>query len=64
MSPDLMARLIEVGELRLERVIVETVREFTFYATIVVARLAHRTRWTRDRATRSTWPSGWVRRSS
>ena len=34
---DLVARLLEAGELRVERVVVETVRDFTFYATVVLA---------------------------
>jgi bifunctional DNase/RNase/DNA-binding transcriptional MerR regulator len=34
---DLAAALLEAGDLRVERVVVETVRDFTFYATIVVA---------------------------
>ncbi len=34
---DLAARLLQVGQLRVERVVVETVRDFTFYATIVLA---------------------------
>ena len=37
LSADLTARLIEVGDLVVERVVIETVRDFTFYATIVVA---------------------------
>ncbi len=36
LSADLAARLLEVGELVVERVVIETVRDFTFYATIVV----------------------------
>ena len=38
LSADLTARLLEVGDLAVERVVVEAVRDFTFYATIVVVR--------------------------
>jgi bifunctional DNase/RNase len=38
LSADLTARLLEVGDLVVERVVIETVRDFTFYATIVVVR--------------------------
>lgn len=34
---DLAARLLKVGDLRIERVVVETVRDFTFYATVVLS---------------------------
>ncbi len=37
LSADLTARLLEVSDLVVERVVIETVRDFTFYATIVVA---------------------------
>jgi len=37
LSADLSARLLEVGDLVVERVVIEAVRDFTFYATIVVA---------------------------
>lgn len=37
LSADLTARLLEVGDLVVERVVIETVRDFTFYATIVIA---------------------------
>ncbi len=35
---DLTARLLQAGGLRLERVVVEGIRDFTFYATVVLAR--------------------------
>lgn len=37
LSADLTTRLLEVSDLVVERVVIEAVRDFTFYATIVVA---------------------------
>ena len=37
LSADLTARLLEVGDLVVERVVIEAVHDFTFYATIAVA---------------------------
>ena len=34
---DLTARLLQAGELRVERVVVESISDFTFYATVVLA---------------------------
>jgi bifunctional DNase/RNase/DNA-binding transcriptional MerR regulator len=36
MGPDLTARLLEAGSVRVERVVIESVREITFYASITV----------------------------
>ena len=36
MGPDLTARLLEVGGVRVERVVIESAREMTFYATVAV----------------------------
>jgi bifunctional DNase/RNase/DNA-binding transcriptional MerR regulator len=36
MGPDLTARLLEAGGVRVERVVIESVREVTFYASITV----------------------------
>ena len=37
LTSDLTARLLQAGGLRVERVVVEGLRDFTFYATVVVA---------------------------
>ena len=64
MGPDLTAELLKAGGVRVERVVIESARENTFYASVTVAAGGESHEVDARPRDALTWRSGWVRRCS